>query len=324
MSSTSPSQQHGKGRPRLGRGLSSLISVSELPVEADVSAQAAAGPTASRQPDVPSAGAARQAVADVPLEAIVPNPRQPRQQFDEASLAELAASIKSSGLIQPVLLKPGGGGKYQLIAGERRLRAARMAGLKTIPAIIKEVDDITQAQIALIENIHRADLNPLERAAAYRTLISELGLTQEELAGRLGEDRSSIANYLRLLELAEPVKAFVRDGRLSMGHAKLIASVDDVLEQERLANLAVLQGLSVRNLERLLKEPANASRQRAAAAPPPAHIAELEKSITRQLGLRVQVRCGTRKGKGRIIIHYSNLDQFDELIARLGVKLDAE
>jgi len=319
-SSSHGSQHHGKNKPRLGRGLSSLISISDLPVEAEVPAQGAKVDESApaRQPG--AAGAGRASSAEIPVDAILPNPRQPRRSFDEAGLEELAASIRSSGLIQPILVRPAGD-KYQLIAGERRLRAAKLAGLKTIPAIVREVDDITQAQMALIENIQRADLNPLERAAGYRTLIEELGLTQEELAGRLGEDRSSIANYLRLLDLAEPVKALVRDGRLSMGHAKLIASASDLLEQERLANLVVLQGLSVRNLERIMKEPPKPPPQRTGPATT-AHIAELEKSLTRQLGLRVQIRCAAKKGKGRLIIHYANLDQFDELLGRLGVKAD--
>jgi ParB family chromosome partitioning protein len=158
----------------------------------------------------------------------------------------------------------------------------------------------------------------MDRAQGYRTLIDELGLTQAELSGRLGEDRSSIANFLRLLDLAEPVKAMVRDGRLSVGHAKLIAGVTDILEQERLANLVILQALSVRNLERIMQEGPKSSVKRVEPAISP-HIQDLEKSIARQLGLRVQVRPGAKKGKGRLIVHYASLDQFDELLGRLGV-----
>src|SRR5262249_27010271 len=154
---------------------------------------------------------------------IQPNPHQPRRQFDQAAIAELAASIKSTGLIQPVIVRHMPGGAYQLIAGERRWRAARIAGLARIPAIVRNVDNFAQAQMALIENIQREDLNPIDRAESYKTLINQLGLTQNELANRLGEDRSSIANFLRLLELAEPVRQLVRDGKLSVGHAKIIA-----------------------------------------------------------------------------------------------------
>ncbi len=255
--------QTQKNRPRLGRGLSSLISISELPVETELPVVPVHPPIARKQPIIP-AGESQVDVTppakssadtiEIALAAISPNPHQPRQSFDDNALAELAASIKSTGLIQPIIVRPVGQG-YQLIAGERRFRAARIAGLEAIPALIRDVDSVTQAQMALIENIQREDLNPLDRAAGYRSLMEQLGLTQAELAGRLGEDRSSIANFLRLLELAEPVKAMLRDGRLSVGHAKLIAGVTDILEQERLANLVVLQGLSVRNLERVLKDP---------------------------------------------------------------------
>jgi ParB family chromosome partitioning protein len=306
-----------KGRPRLGRGLSSLIAVSELPLELDLPATEHAA-----LPAAPSADATARpgsGPVEIPISSVVPNPHQPRQEFDEAALKDLAASITSCGIIQPIIVRRDGQ-QYQLVAGERRWRAARIAGLSTIPAIIREVDSITQAQMALIENVQREDLNPLDRANGYRTLIDQLGLTQAELAGRLGEDRSTIANFLRLLDLAEPVKAMVRDGRLSVGHAKLIAGVDDVLEQERLANLVVLQGLSVRNLERIMQERPKSAPPKTASVSP--HIQDLEKSISRQLGLRVQVRQAARKGKGRLIIHYATLDQFDELMGRLGVTVE--
>jgi ParB family chromosome partitioning protein len=314
-----------KNKPRLGRGLSSLISMPDLPVQielpaapAPVVADDALDASAAPPPPTTSDGGA----IELPIAAIMPNPHQPRQDFNQSALAELAASIKSTGLIQPILVRKAGDG-YQLVAGERRLRAARLAGLINIPALLRDVDSATQAQMALIENIQRSDLNPIERAQGYSTLIDQLGLTQVELAGRLGEDRSSIANHLRLLELTPAVQSMVRDGRLTLGHAKLIASVADILEQERLANLVISQGLSVRNLERII--------QGAGPTPPPArtpdhapspHIQDLEKSISRQLGLRVQLRSGAKKGRGKIIIHYGNLDQFDDLLERLGVKTD--
>jgi ParB family transcriptional regulator, chromosome partitioning protein len=326
MSSKTPA----KIKPRLGRGLSSLISISEVPVhvevpeaEAPVSAPAPSPAkvekveTPSPPPTAPIADR-EGGPAMLPLKDIVPNPHQPRQVFDDNTLAELAASIRSTGLIQPIIVRQVGG-QYQLIAGERRLRAAKLAGLVKIPALVRDVDAVTQAQMALIENIQREDLNAIDRALGYRTLIDQLGLTQAELAGRLGEDRSSIANFLRLLDLAEPVKAMVRDGRLSVGHAKLIAGVADILEQERLANLVLLQGLSVRNLERVMKEgPKVAPAKKPESGS--AHLQDLEKSIARQLGLRVQVKAAAKKGKGRLVIHYASLDQFDELLGRLGVR----
>lgn len=317
-----------KNKPRLGRGLSSLISVSDLPVEleAKVSSESnleRGSAWGSRREEnridrigdhAESAGR----IMEIPLDSIRPNPHQPRKVMNDAGLAEMAASLKSTGLIQPVIVKAIDGG-YELIAGERRWRAAKLAGLTALPAFVRQVDPFTQAQMALIENIQREDLNPIDRAGAYRSLMDQLGLTQAELAGRIGEDRSSIANFLRLLELAEPVRAMVRDGRLSLGHAKIIAGVTDILEQERLGNLVLTQELSVRNLERLIQQEVPASPAKSASRLPSAHLQDLEKNISRQLGMRVEVRSGAKKGRGRITIHYGSLDQFDVLLERLGV-----
>ncbi len=338
-----------KQKSRLGRGLSSLISISSLPIEAEASAQPPAGESvvladdaaakaqASRPDSVSSSTstpASRQArpagaaspssdpTLHVPVEAIIPNPHQPRRAFDEAALDRLAGSIKSSGVIQPILVRAvdGKAGSYELIAGERRWRAAKIAGLAEIPAIVRDVDSYSQAQLALVENIQREDLNPIERASAYKELITKLGLTQAELAGRLGEDRSAIANYLRLLELPEPVQVLIREEKISLGHAKVLAGVSDVLEQTRLATLTAEQGLSVRNLERMIQT------KSAPPAPAPAgksaHLADLEKSLARQLGMRVQIKAGAKKGKGRLIIHYADLDQFDQLLAKMGLKAE--
>jgi ParB family chromosome partitioning protein len=323
-------------KPRLGRGLSSLISVSDLPIEreippeiatsqaeSDSSAQQLA--TLNAAPDE-SSNANRQPLdevyAELPIDSISVNPHQPRRQMNDAALAELAASLKTTGLIQPIVVRQVDGG-YQLIAGERRWRAARLAGLERVPVIIRHVDAFIQAQMALIENIQRENLNPIDRATAYRALISQLGLTQAELAQRLGEDRSSIANYLRLLDLSDAVQKSVIDGRLSLGHAKLLASVPDILEQDRLSQLIISQELSVRNLERLLQD------QKSVNAPEPtqpntsAHLIDLEKNLSRQLGIRVQIRAaGRSKTKGRLICHFANLDQFDELMARLGLSAE--
>jgi ParB family chromosome partitioning protein len=314
--------QAHKSKPRLGRGLSSLISVSDLPVEAEVSGSATATVGLSRE--VAGGAAAGVGSGDgQPLQILIdqirPNPRQPRKVISDTTVAELAASLKAAGIIQPLVVRRQGDG-YELIAGERRWRAAKLAGMATVPAIVRDVDGATQAQLALIENIQREDLNPIDRAEGYRSLVEQLGLTQAELAARLGEERSSIANFLRLLDLAEAVREMVRDGRVTLGHAKLLAGVQDILQQSRLAEMVVAQSLSVRNLERLLQNDGEAKPPRRVAGSA-AHLADLEKSISRQLGMRAQVR-SSGKGKGRLVLHYANLDQFDELLVKLGVKAE--
>jgi ParB family chromosome partitioning protein len=306
--------QATKTKPRLGRGLSSLISISSLPVEAEITPQH----TGDRSTHSSSASAlpSNGEPMSIPIGLIHPNPHQPRKTMNDGSIAELAASVKSSGIIQPLVVRRTKDG-FELIAGERRLRAAKMAGLAEVPAVVRDVDGFTQAQMALVENIQREDLNPIERAQGYRVLMDQLGLTQIELAGRMGEDRSSIANYLRLLDLFEGVRTLIRDGRLSLGHAKLLAGVSNLSEQQRLADIVVAQGLSVRNLERLLQT-ANQPAAARKTASSPAHIQDLEKSLARQLGMRVDVR-SVAKGKGRLILHYASLDQFDDLLQKLGV-----
>ena len=316
--------QAQKSKPRLGRGLSSLISVSDLPVEAEatppVQIGAPALPTGRPIPVVSPPPAADGRPLQISLDSIRPNPHQPRKTINEPGIAELAASLKSSGVIQPIVVRRVGDGAFELIAGQRRWLAARQAGLADIPAFVRDVDSFTQAQMALVENIQREDLNPIERAQGYQALMKQLGLTQAELAGRMGEDRSSIANFLRLLDLAEPVRNMVRDGRLTVGHAKLLAGVGDILEQQRLADTVLAQSLSVRNLERMLQARSQppATRKPTASL---AHLQDLEKTLSRQLGMRVQVR-SSAKGKGRLILNYSSLDQFDDLLNRLGVKAE--
>ena len=313
-----------KTKSRLGRGLSSLISISELPVEAELPPQDdmpqdEITQTSGRTLHVPGTIAAS-APTEIALDQIVPNPHQPRRQMDDSTIAELAASLKATGLIQPIVVRKAGD-RYELIAGERRWRAARVAGLETIPVFIRDVDSFTQAQMALVENIQRENLNPIDRAQAYRSLMTQLGLTQAELAGRMGEDRSTVANHLRLLELPESVRKLVGEGRLSLGHAKIIAGLSDVLEQQRLANLVITQELSVRNLEKLIQEGEQAKPAMKPSTAPSAHTQDLEKNISRQLGLRVQVK-SKKKGTGSLVLHYASLDQFDELMTRMGVSVE--
>ncbi|MBC7784396.1 MAG: ParB/RepB/Spo0J family partition protein [Burkholderiales bacterium] len=318
-------------RPRLGRGLSALLAGTE-PSAVRESTETSTR-TSTPNPVMRSVGTdgISQSVETtvngpwrlLPLDAISPNPHQPRRHMDEAVLAELAASLKSSGLIQPIVVREVDGA-FQLIAGERRFRAARLAGLTEIPCIVREVDSYMQAQLALVENIHRADLNPIDRAAAYSSLMTQLGLTQAELAARLGEQRSSIANYLRLLDLVPTAQDLIRDGRLTLGHAKVLAGITDTVEQLRLADLCTSQDLSVRNLERLVQSTTSAPATRSTISQPSAHLKDLETNLSRQIGLRVEVRAAPRKGRGRVVIHYTSLDQFDELVRKLGVDLTAE
>lgn len=310
-----------KKKSRLGRGLSSLMGMNqpaegELPVHATVESRTESDPLHGGM-DI---SAPRGTPLEVPLSQIDPNPHQPRRQFTDSSLAELAESIKSNGIIQPVILKPVGD-RYQLIAGERRMRAAQLAGLTTLPAIIHTADELAQAQMALVENIQREDLNPMDRAAGYRTLISELGVSQTELASRLGEERATIANHLRLLELDPSVADMVRAGTLSLGHAKVLCGISDHADQRRLAAAVEKGGLSVRALEKLIAEPALPG-DPAPRTPPSAHLKELELSLSRQLGIRVQVRPGATKSKGKMVLNYNTLDEFDSIVARLGVKLE--
>jgi ParB family chromosome partitioning protein len=306
----SPSMaQAQKSKPRLGRGLNSLIP--DMPVHREIPT-----PPINGQSSPATSGAGQP--LEIPIDSIRPNPHQPRKTIKENGIAELSLSLKSSGIIQPIVVRKVEGG-YELIAGERRWLAAKLAGWTTVPGMVRDVDSYTQAQMALVENIQREDLNPVERAYGYKTLMNQLGLTQAELSIRLGEERSAVGHYLRLLDLTPEVRDMVRDGRLLMGHAKILVGVSDPIVQKGLAELAVKQQLSVRNLERLLT-------QGPAAEPPKpnpssAHLMDLEKSLASQLGMRVQVKASSQ-GRGRLILHYSSLDQFDELMEKLGAKTE--
>jgi ParB family chromosome partitioning protein len=307
-----------KARSRLGRGLSSLIGSGET---------GTANPprTAENATDevVASGLAKANELFHVELSRIRVNPYQPRREFDPGSLEQLAVSLKSSGLIQPIIVREVDGG-YELIAGERRYRAALIAGLPRLPAILRMADAVQQAEWALIENIHRQDLNPVDRAEAYHQLITEFGLTQESLAERLGEERSGIANHLRLLRLIPPVRGLVSEGRLTFGHAKILAGIDDPDRQQRLADMVLAQGLSVRALESLIQPVAIPVPSSPPASSPKAHLADIENRLTQRLQMRVQVKTGSTGKRGRVVIHYGSLDQFDQLMEQLGVVLESE
>ncbi len=256
--------------------------------------------------------------AQIAVDQIVANRFQPRARFDEETLSELAASVKARGVIQPVLVRRAPNG-YELIAGERRLRAARMAGLPTIPAVVRDAINDTEALgLSLLENVQRDDLNPVEEATAYQQLIERFHLTQEQVGEAIGKDRSSVANCLRLLRLPEAVRAFLTDGRLSLGHARTLLVIEDPQVLTMLAHRIVEEGLSVRQVERLVKE---TSQQRGAgrrALTPRArrgaepHVAALQSELQQRLATRVRIRHGRKRGI--IEIEYYSLEDLDRLV----------
>ncbi|MCL5291113.1 MAG: ParB/RepB/Spo0J family partition protein [Actinobacteria bacterium] len=251
-------------------------------------------------------------IIEVEVDDILPNPRQPRRRFDEVAISELAASIKEHGLIQPVVVRQAGS-QYELVAGERRLRAARAAGLTCVPAVVRSSTDLTSLEIALVENVQREDLNALEEATAYHQLTEEFGLTQEELADKVGKSRSAIANSLRLLQLPDSIQGLLQLGALTAGHARAILSLDDEEKQLKLAEKVTTGGLSVRQTESLAKL---WSAQPAQQRSPLAEREELGRTIGRDLGARVKVKIG-KAGRGRIEIHFNSLDELERLSRRL-------
>jgi ParB family chromosome partitioning protein len=253
---------------------------------------------------------------ELPLDSIVPNPFQPREEFDEAGIASLADSIEQIGVLQPVLVRPDGEGNYQLIAGERRWRASRQAGLEVIPAIVREVRDVSALEQAVVENLHRQDLNALEEAAAYQQLIDDFGFTQEQLAQRVGKSRPSVTNTLRLLNLPPAIQGLLIDGRLAAAHARALLPVEDRAEQQRLAEEAVAEGWSVRQVEAAVKAGAPTPKKDADTPPEPgttrpAALLELEELLSDHLDTRVAVQTGAKRGK--IVIDFADLDDLERL-----------
>lgn len=257
-------------------------------------------------------------LVEVPVGAIAPNPRQPREAFDEENLAALARSIREVGILQPIVVRRRERG-YELVAGERRLRAARQAGMATIPAIIRESDDTESLREALIENIHRQDLSPLEQAAAFQELLEDLGVSQEALAERLGFSRPHITNTIRLLQLPGEVQRLLAEGSLSAGHARALLSLPDPEGQASLALRVAAEGLSVRQTEELVKSYAAAGtaprRPAGAAAPRDPRIAQAEEALSDELSSRVRIQMGRRKGK--IVIEVGSRDDLDRIVARI-------
>jgi ParB family chromosome partitioning protein len=255
----------------------------------------------------------------ISIDSISPNPYQARTVWNEQELAELAASIRANGVIQPIIVRPAGAA-YQLIAGERRFRAAKLASLTTIPALVRRASDEQLHEWALVENIHRVDLNPIERAKAYQDYVSAFSLTQAEAAERLGEGRSVIANYLRLLDLPQEIKNMLAEGQLTMGHARAILALPTDELRRKLANRAMAGRLSVREVERLVRRYlAGTSQLRTPARSKPPHILDLEKKLAGQLGTKVSIETRKNGQRGRIIIDFYSLDEFDGMMERLGL-----
>ena len=281
-------------RSGLGRGLGALIPADAAPVVSQL--------------------------REVPTSSLRPNPNQPRRHFDEDSLGALAASVRELGVLQPVLVRELETGAYELIAGERRWRAATRAGLATIPVIVRGADDLASLEAAIVENLHRQDLNPLEEAAAYKQLIEDFTLTHDEVAARVGKSRAAISNTLRLLQLPAPIQRLVSDGQLAAGHARALLATADPAFQESLARRAVDGGMSVRAVEEAVRErddlagrapSGRRSGTRPASSARHAGMHELEELLSEHLATRVKVE--ERGRRGRVVIEFADLDDLERL-----------
>ncbi len=299
-------------KKRLGRGLDSLLSSTRIQEIENASAY-----NKTTYEPIGDAASRFDAVIELPVGKVTSNPHQPRKKWNETELMELSESIKANGIIQPILVRPMGA-NYQLIAGERRLRAAIQAQKNTIPAIVRHASEEQMLEWALIENIHRADLNAIERARAYKSYVATFSLSQQEVAQRLGEDRSTIANYMRLLELPPELQQMVADGSLSMGHARALLGIKEPARQKELAAQVREKNLSVRKLERLVQILQQAPAPSSGKPQKSPHIQELEHDMTRILGTRVTIHTARRTAhRGKIIIEFYNLDDFDRIREKL-------
>lgn len=251
-----------------------------------------------------------------PIEEVHPSRSQPRTRFDDASLAELAQSISEHGVLEPILVRKDTKGGYEIVAGERRWRAAQRAGLKEVPVFVRELSTEHAFEAALVENLQREDLNPVETARAFHRLVEEHGQSQDSIAKRIGKDRSTIANALRLLKLPEQVLEMVEDGRLSEGHGRALLAAPDTASMKRLAQQAHAASWSVRETERRVREASRGkSAEEKAAAQKSANVRDLELRLSRTLGARVSVE--DKKGKGKLVVAYSSYDELDRILAQI-------
>jgi ParB family chromosome partitioning protein len=255
----------------------------------------------------------REQLLTLPVARIRPGRYQPRTKMDQQALAELAASIRSQGLMQPLLVRPVDRDRYELVAGERRWRAAQMAGLDEVPALVREVPDEAALAMSLIENIQRENLNPMEEAAGLQRLVDEFRMTHEQAADAVGRSRSATTNLLRLLKLARPVQEMLMEGALEMGHARALLALDGARQVEAAKRVAA-RGLSVREAEALVHKTLRGASERPRRGD--RDLARLEEEISERLGTTVEIRAG-KKGSGKLVVHYSSLDHLDELLKRL-------
>jgi ParB family transcriptional regulator, chromosome partitioning protein len=294
----------------LGKGLGALIPTGSL-----ATSSVQSGGSIHSYPGVGTETVAGAYLEELPVDSMAPNPRQPRQVFDEESLAELAESIQAVGLLQPIVVRRVGPGRYEIIMGERRWRACQLAELRTIPAIVKETSDDELLRNALIENLHREQLNPLEEAAAYQQLLDDFAATHEELARRVGRSRPHISNTIRLLNLPPAVQKRVAAGVLSAGHARALLAVDDPVAQEQLALRIVAEGLSVRATEEIVAlgaEPARQAKSRSAKMPVAPALKDIADRLSDVFDTRVRVELGQRKGK--IVVEFGSLDDLERIV----------
>jgi ParB family chromosome partitioning protein len=308
-------------RGGLGRGLEALIP-SNPQDERELAQTSNHQPVVKEGTEAPAGPSFEQ----LPLDRIDPNPRQPRGAFDEEPLQDLTTSIEAVGVLQPIVVRPHGE-RYQIVMGERRVRAARAAGLERIPAIVRTTEDNQLLRDALLENVHREDLNPLEEAAAYEQLLADFGITQEELAARLGRSRPVIANAMRLLRLPGSVQRRIAARTLSAGHARAVASLEDPVQQERLADRIVAEGLTVRMAEELAQRIKNGEpllgqderpRLRVRPVMQAPGMADLAERLSDRLETRVRVQLGKRKGK--VLIEFATLDDLQRICDAIGLE----
>jgi ParB family chromosome partitioning protein len=287
-----------KRRPALGRGMAALLS------------------NAAPPPSVAVAAAAGRALLSLPIEAVQRNPGQPRKRFEEARLEELAASIREHGIVEPILVRRDGSG-YRILAGERRWRAAQRAGLKEIPAILRDATDREAFELALVENLQREDLNPIEEAEAFDVLVRDHGLTQDAVAQAVGKDRSTVANALRLLRLPTDVRDLVKDGQLDMGHARALLGLEGEDAIRKAAQRVVREKLSVRATEALVRLLTHKGKPTGTPAAQSAALKDLTARLQRRLGARCRVRPKSPVA-GKLEVEYTSLDELDGILARIG------